>query len=1367
MGVKGSDNNKSVKDYFVGLDIGTSSVGWAVTNREYELLRAKGHRMWGSRLFPEGQTAEERRVKRSARRRLERRNDRLAILEELFAEEIAKMDPSFYQRLHESQYKREHKNTSGKYFLFNGPDYTDKDYHKEYPTIFHLRKTLMESEPKDIRLLFLAVHHIIKYRGNFLYEGESLNTSGDIAAVLEKVLAASEFSMLKAAFKHVDLVSILTSQGHTRSDMAKAVAAAVENKDYKRQAKAFVSLTLGLKVTLADLFNEVEYKELDISVKYITFKEKEYWEERENYESVLGESIFALDGCKTLYDALILSKIKPDGRFLSEAKVAAYETHKAHLNLLKHILKPYKELYDQAFNIEKDKLNNYIAYIGKSGAGKSCERDEFYAFLKKILDKIPRNHRSISKHEQIIQLMEIDSFMPLLRVRENGVIPYQIHQEELEKILQNACEKYEFLQRKDEHGITVREKIVKLMTFRIPYYVGPLNPAHKDSKRGFAWVVRKSPGKVYPWNFEDKVDIGATATAFIENMTNKCTYLIGEDVLPRYSLAYSRFLLLNEVNNLRFNGKPFPYEIKEKFIQECFEMSNKKMTESRIKAFLKRTGAVTGNIVLTGIDVDIKSNLSSYRDMVRILGEDFDYEIAERIIRYITLFGDEKKILRDTLEQEFGTVLTKAQRDKLTHLKYREWGRLSEAFLNGIKGIAGDGPECSILECMERKPLILMEVLSSHNTFLAQIEAFNNERTTPIDELNYELVDELKISPSVKRSVWQTLRVLQEIAGLRGGVPQKIFVEVARTNLADKQRTISRKERLLQLYKNIEDASRDWRNELKQRSVGEFQSKKLYLYYMQLGRCMYSGESIDLAELFTDKYDIDHIYPKSVTKDDSLDNLVLVKKIKNSEKTDRYPINPKTQKNRAGLWKTLVELNLISQRKYDRLIRTTELTDNELADFVSRQLVETTQSVKSVTTLLKRLYPHTTICYVKSENVAAFRQKIDYIKLRNLNSHHHAKDAYLNIVVGNVYYEKFTNNPRNYIKQARKRLQEEALAGSHNAQSDKYRRSLYNLTKMFDYPLRVKGREIWNPKTSFFIVNKMMLNNDVQVTKKLIEQKGALFDATIYKADRAKDEIYVPLKTNDPVLNDVEQYGGYTSVTNAFYSIFKLNKSQENDFDIQIVPIPLLKINQFKADEDLIDYMMSILDRTKYNSVEVLYKKLCIGALIRVNGFLYYVGGKTGNQICLDSAIDVLLDKETVRKLKHIETYLARFKENNQYLPHPSYVNNKFNIDVYKALVAKMKSVPFVKMKLNRAEELGKNKTVNNFKKMNIIDQCMLLMEMLNLLTNKKTTYDLKSVGITASRCKLNMKITNLDEFVIINKSITGLYQQEHVIISQ
>ena len=61
------------KTYYVGLDIGTDSVGYAVTDESYNLCKYKGKPMWGVTLFDEASLANKRRGARSARRRLDRR----------------------------------------------------------------------------------------------------------------------------------------------------------------------------------------------------------------------------------------------------------------------------------------------------------------------------------------------------------------------------------------------------------------------------------------------------------------------------------------------------------------------------------------------------------------------------------------------------------------------------------------------------------------------------------------------------------------------------------------------------------------------------------------------------------------------------------------------------------------------------------------------------------------------------------------------------------------------------------------------------------------------------------------------------------------------------------------------------------------------------------------------------------------------------------------------------------------------------------------------------------------------------------------------------------------------------------------------
>ena len=50
-------NLRTAKDYSIGLDLGSGSVGWAVVDEDGKLYHIKGKPAWGSRLFPDADTA--------------------------------------------------------------------------------------------------------------------------------------------------------------------------------------------------------------------------------------------------------------------------------------------------------------------------------------------------------------------------------------------------------------------------------------------------------------------------------------------------------------------------------------------------------------------------------------------------------------------------------------------------------------------------------------------------------------------------------------------------------------------------------------------------------------------------------------------------------------------------------------------------------------------------------------------------------------------------------------------------------------------------------------------------------------------------------------------------------------------------------------------------------------------------------------------------------------------------------------------------------------------------------------------------------------------------------------------------------------
>ena len=1347
-------NNKSKSrdirkntEYFIGLDIGTSSVGWAVTNTKYEVIKFNGKKMWGSRLFAEASTAEDRRVHRTNRRRLQRRVDRINLLEEIFSEEMSKVDPEFFIRLKESKFHLEDKVIDEKNIIFKEKEDGDKKFYEKYPTIYHLRHALIEGcDDIDIRELYMAVHHIIKYRGHFLFKGD-ISDSG--SSINDKIVEIIDLMSSVAGMKRLEyndklineIRNIVSNRDKTINDKKKDINKVFGGNDYKAY-KSIFSLAVGASVKPYDIFLEEEYKDLD-DVKSMSFKNIEYEEVRDTYEQAFEDRIILIDSAKSLYDMIVLLSIKPEGKGLSENKVDIYNKHHEDLEILKEVLRKDKDLYNRVLRDDKKDGTNYVNYIKKSKYGKGCSREDFYKLVKKALGELESNE----KIEYILSEIELERFLSLQRLKENSVIPYQVHRDELKKILDNASSKFEFLNKESE-GYSNIEKIIKLMEFRIPYYVGPLNNYHSvdnKEKQGFSWVVRKGQARVKPWNFDQLVDKEASAEKFIENLTNKCTYLIGEDVLPKESLLYSEYCLLNELNNIMYDGKKLSLEAKNDLIEKVYKKEKRKMTKKGIKDFLKQNRYADGKGEVTGIDIDIKSDLKSYRDMVKIFGAGFNHKMAEDIIRWVTLFGESKELLLSKVKNSYGNMVDAKQLKMITKLRYKDWGKFSRKFLTEIRSDVlidqSTGQGQSIIEAMRTRNHILMELLRNEYDFAKKVEDINREKQKNVSEISHDLLDDLYCSPAVKRSLWQTICIVEEIKKIMGHEPKKIFVEVTRTNKAEKKRTDSRKKRLLELYKNIKDDSRNWVDEIEKTEDNKFNSKKLYLYYTQMGKCMYTDTIIDIETLFTDMYDIDHIFPRSKTKDNSFENLVLVTRESNGKKGDNYPIEPSVQRDKLDLWRYLHDKKLIGDIKYERLTRTYGFTDDEMSGFIARQLVETSQASKAAAEMLTMINKKSEVIYVKAENVSEFRHDNEFIKVREINDHHHAKDAYLNIVVGNVYNEKFTKNPYNFIKDGGRK---------------------YSLNKVFDFAFSKGGRTIWDPAVSMDTVNRMMRSNDVRVTKKVIEQKGALYDATVYKASIAKEESYFPLKLGDERLKNVTKYGGYTSIKLAYYTIVSYDEigSKKREHIIRMVPIPIYISKLANTFEDIENYARSFVTNKSKKSIDnfkVVYRKLFINSLIKLNGFKYYVGGKTDDNFCIDSAADLILDEETNKLFGKLVKYCnSDFKRKED-----EHINIKNNLKLYDILVLKKESSYYENKKLNKLEEFKKQLTIEKFKNLLLEDQCSVLLEILNTLTDKKSSYDLKKIGISVYRAKTSMKLNSYTSFKVINQSITGLFENE------
>ena len=1349
------------KKYYLGLDIGTNSVGWAVTDENYNLCKYAGKRMWGIRLFEGGETAEQRRISRSNRRRLSRKKQRIDLLQELFAEEIAKMDPTFFIRLNESRLHLEDKSTGEKFPLFTDKDYTDIQYYKEYPTMYHLRKELIEnSKVHDVRLVYLACHHILKNRGHFLING-SFSDVKKLSSVCESMLNSfNGISKYQIEINDIErLEEILSDRKKQKSVKAKELiqifeCGPCEDKTDEKTCKAIVSnlskwLT-GLKGNINSIF-DMQFEEIDTSS--FSFTEPKY---EDTISAALEEKYpdyaDVIQKIKTVYDWSVLVEIMAGEDYLSFAKVNAYNKHKENLCILKEVIRKYcdSEMYHKFFNgfDEKNGYGNYIGSIYKNGhsyAMKKCSTEDFYKTLGKILDKIQPEKEDENVLEELKVEVKNQTLLPLARTTANGTIPNQVHIQELKAILDNAKKYLPFLNEKDEYG-TVAEKIISIAKFRIPYYVGPLSTRHKKQGAN-SWIVRKQEGRIYPWNFEEMVDLEQSNKEFIQRMTNKCTHLIGEDVLPKYSLLYSRYMVLNELNNLRIRGNKISVNLKQELYKELF-CTKAKVTGKGLFNYLKKEDEELALEDISGFDIDFKSSLTSYLDFKKqILGEEIEKDkykdIVENIIKWKTIYDDDSKMMKKMIEREYPNVFSKDQIKKICRFKYSGWGNFSLSFLNGIRGADREtGENFTIIEALWKTNYNLMQLLSKQFTFREEIDLINADKVGKIDKVSYDnTVKDLIVSPANKRAIWQTVQITEEIKKVMKCEPERIFIEMARGGEKEKRRTVSRKARLLELYAACKDDVRDWTKEIENREEREFNSKKLYLYYTQMGRCMYSGEEIDIDELMqkNSKWDIDHIYPQSKIKDDSIDNMVLAKKVINNSKQNKL-LSPDIRIKMKKYWNTLYKGNFISKKKYDRLTRTEDFTNEELSGFIERQIVETRQSSKAVAELLNRLYEHSEIVYVKAGLVSDFRHDNKLLKSRRINDYHHAKDAFLNIVVGNVYNAKFTSNPRKWIKENR---------GTN-----------YSIRRVFDYNVKRGNTVVWqgvkDAGHSIEAIRKTMARNDILYTEYTYCDKGELFNATLVR------------KGNDKAINlkkdlDSVKYGGYnTPKTSAFAFIEFDGKKKERKNHIVEIPVYIVNIASRQPDT-----IKEYLEQKKgYKNVVVKKYPIKKNALIKVDGYLARLRGATEKDVLLKNAVQLVLRDEYSENIRKVEKYLENNIQYQADSKFEGFTQEDLN-DLYDELYIKLKESIYNKRPANQLGTLEKGRekyrAIGDLReKAKIINNILALFQ-----CDATTSTNLKEIGGTANAGNMayNKNTLPTKKLILIHQSVTGLFETEEELV--
>lgn len=1312
---------------------------------------------------------------------------------------VCAVDPSFFKRLddsfllnvqNDSEFGRDNL-----YNLFDG-DYTDRDYYREYKTIYHLRKRLCEDPSKaDIRLVYLALHHIVKYRGNFLHDEENLNTDGnDLSDKLEdfftsyQTLYCDENGEISAFGNNLDykaFCAVLTEKGK-RKDKRDKLNSVISIGDFKKQGTALVSLLLGGKADLTDLFpisGDCEDAEDSSSETKISFDGGDYDEKQIRFPEIFGDDVFALiEKLHRFYLDLVLSKILGSGnKFIYEGMIERFEKNKKDLDSLKCVFRANKAEYDRFFKNKPEKKATFVSYFKTHVRGgneiicKASSRDDFYKEVKNALANFPDSPEKTYCLERI----EEDDFLIKLNSTRNAAIPYQLNLTELEIILDLQGAYYPELKEN-------RDKIISLLTFRRPYSVGVISPESR-----FSWIAKEDvkEEKAYPWNFDEVVNYDAAAEKFVKRMTNRCMIFKEEYVLPASSVAYQAFNVLNELSNAKLilpNDNTRPLTAKEK--QAAFRLflwGNGTVSAKDVTNLLYRKFNVS-SIGMRGLSdkagKKFLSKMSGYRAVKNALrtdcfAEDGEtvvtnyelFDLYEKIIEVLTVFGD-KSIKQRALKKVVPPAFGEKAIENLLSVRLTGWGKYSGKCLYGTIGDNG----CNMLETM-------YSTESNFNQAAADWfgDAFAEEEKTD-DEIKYSDVNDLHLSPAVKRTVWQTVKAVKEITKIMGAEPRCIFLESTRANDAKKQ-TKKRLDIIGDLYKEIEKDVKQYNEDFKIASANlkkcenpKLNEEKVYLYFLQMGKCMYSGTRLNFENL--SDYEVDHIVPRCYIKDDSLQNKALVLKEYNQEKSGFLVTKKSIRDTMEPFWKFLKDHKSVGNKKYYNLTRS-EYTESDFQGFIARQLTETNQSVKGARDLLKSYYTNTDIEFVSAGMSSTFRLAqaedgyTEFLKCRAVNDLHHAKDAYLAAVIG--YFTRKIYPIWGANSEARL-LKEELLSCKNEYDVAKLTRKRYGIVvdaMKYVTPDRNDGVE-WN--VCYNNVLSAFSHNDCLVTRKKEESpESAFYNATIRSPEEKKGNIplrYVTDRNGIKRPLPPELYGNYEGENDAYSLFVTFEKGKKKQTILTGIPVRTDRLA--RKDKGAVETYLSTDDGVmekngKFISCE--NKKILKYQLIRLNGQLCYITSATevinAEQFIADNKYSLLLyciehpkkrisvyDEQGVRKdycLKDDDSYFAPLidefiadytdKLERRYALYAKYAEG---IRAY-ASSAEFSGLPVYSDDQTKASKQG------------------YLLCLLNLTKACSTTLDMKKYGGKTGWGRLNGKAIRKEDIDLIDTSVTGIYRSE------
>lgn len=255
----------------------------------------------------------------------------------------------------------------------------------------------------------------------------------------------------------------------------------------------------------------------------------------------------------------------------------------------------------------------------------------------------------------------------------------------------------------------------------------------------------------------------------------------------------------------------------------------------------------------------------------------------------------------------------------------------------------------------------------------------------------------------------------------------------------------------------------------------------------------------------------------------------------------------------------------------------------------------------------------------------------------------------------------------------------------------------------------------------------------------------------------------------------VEKYGGYDSLTTAYFALVK-SEGKKGSVQLSIEGIPLVYAKQ--GEKAVQDYLTEVVQLCK---PEIKIPKIKKYSLFKINGFPMHISGRQGKQLIFYVAGQLCINEDSIAYLKKAFKYESDLAVNEEILADENgdevrkqkarnrlaFYDNTWgisleaNMQLYDMLLAKSANNLYKNRPASQTSTLKEQR--EQFSILPLSKQIHVIKEILKLFKCASATADFKLLekGSTCGKIQVSTNIKKCKQCILINQSPTGVFEQE------